>query len=148
MTENTREITLDEAKQLYNSFDLIKPFLLSKFTKNELDGSTVTQEEFDKFFEDTIFPLIDYSKTKFLDRNNNISETPTSRIELRNSKDAWLFDYNYDQKDKHFGYSCDISFMLYTKFYLDEFYLQPRMKNLVKKQFNLLDVTPDLFLEK
>ena len=148
MTENTREITLDEAKQLYNSFDLIKPFLLSKFTKNELDGSTVTQEEFDKFFEDTIFPLIDYSKTKFLDRNNNISETPTSRIELRNSKDAWLFDYNYDQKDKHFGYSCDISFMLYTKFYLNDFYLQPRMKNLVKKQFNLLDVTPDLFLEK
>ena len=148
MTENTREITLDEAKQLYNSFDLIKPFLLSKFTKDELDGSTVTQEEFDKFFEDTIFPLIDYSKTRFLDRNNNISETPTSRIELRNSKDAWLFDYNYDQKDKHFGYSCDISFMLYTKFYLNDFYLQPRMKNLVKKHFNLLDVTPDLFLEK
>ena len=148
MTENTREITLDEAKQLYNSFDLIKPFLLSKFTKDELDGSTVTQEEFDKFFEDTIFPLIDCSKTKFLDRNNNISETPTSRIELRNSKDAWLFDYNYDQKDKHFGYSCDISFMLYTKFYLNDFYLQPRMKNLVKKHFNLLDVTPDLFLEK
>ena len=148
MTENTREITLDEAKQLYNSFDLIKPFLLSKFTKDEWDGSTVTQEEFDKFFEETIFPLIDYSKTRFLDRNNNVSKTPTSRIELRNSKDAWLFDYNYDQKDKHFGYSCDISFMLYTKFYLDEFYLQPRMKNLVKKQFNLLDVTPDLFLEK
>ena len=148
MTENTREITLDEAKQLYNSFDLIKPFLLSKFTKDELEGSTVTQEEFDKFFEETIFPLIDYSKTRFLDRNNNISETPTSRIELRNSKDAWLFDYNYDQKDKHFGYSCDISFMLYTKFYLNDFYLQPRMKNLVKKHFNLLDVTPDLFLEK
>ena len=148
MTENTREITLDEAKQLYNSFDFIKPFLLSKFTKDELEGSTVTQEEFDKFFEETIFPLIDYSKTRFLDRNNNISETPTSRIELRNSKDVWLFDYNYDQKDKHFGYSCDISFMLYTKFYLNDFYLQPRMKNLVKKHFNLLDVTPDLFLEK
>ena len=148
MTENTREITLEEAKQLYNSFDLIKPFLLSKFTKDELEGSTVTQEEFDKFFEETIFPLIDYSKTRFLDRNNNISETPTSRIELRNSKDVWLFDYNYDQKDKHFGYSCDISFMLYTKFYLNDFYLQPRMKNLVKKHFNLLDVTPDLFLEK
>ena len=148
MTENTREITLDEAKQLYNSFDLIKPFLLSKFSKDELEGSTVTQEEFNKFFEETIFPLIDYSKTRFLDRNNNISETPTSRIELRNSKDVWLFDYNYDQKDKHFGYSCDISFMLYTKFYLNDFYLQPRMKNLVKKHFNLLDVTPDLFLEK
>ena len=148
MTENTREITLDEAKQLYNSFDFIKPFLLSKFTKDELEGSTVTQEEFDKFFEETIFPLIDYSKTRFLDRNNNVSKIPTSRIELRNSNDAWLFDYNYDQKDKHFGYSCDISFMLYTKFYLDEFYLQPRMKNLVKKHFNLLDVTPDLFLEK
>ena len=148
MTENTREITLDEAKQLYNSFDLIKPFLLSKFSKDELEGSTVTQEEFNKFFEENIFPLIDYSKTRFLDRNNNISETPTSRIELRNSKDVWLFDYNYDQKDKHFGYSCDISFMLYTKFYLNDFYLQPRMKNLVKKHFNLLDVTPDLFLEK
>ena len=147
MAENA-QITLEEAKQLYNSFDVIKPFLLSKFSKDELDGSTVTQEEFNKFFEETIFPLIDYSKTRFLDRNNNISETPTSRIELRNSKDAWLFDYDYDQKHKHFGYSCDISFMLYTKFYLNDFYLQPRMKNLVKKHFNLLDVTPDLFLEK
>ena len=149
MPENTREITLDEAKKIYNSNEEAKTIMLSKFSKDELEGKPIpTQEEFNKFFEENIFPLIDYSKTKFLDRNNNVSETPTSRIELRNSKDAWLFDYNYDQKDKHFGYSCDISFMLYTKFYLNDFYLQPRMKNLVKKHFNLLDVTPDLFLEK
>ena len=150
MLENTREITLEEAKKLYNSSEEAKVFLLSKFTKEELEGKNIpTQEEFNKFFEENIFPLIDYSKTKFLDCNNgHVSKTPTSRIELNNSDNKWLFDYNYDQKDKHFGYSCDISFMLYTKFYLNDFYLQPRMKNLVKKHFNLLDVTPDLFLEK
>ena len=77
MAENA-QITLEEAKQLYNSFDVIKPFLLSKFSKDELDGSTVTQEEFNKFFEDTIFPLIDCSKTRYLDNNGNGSKIQTS----------------------------------------------------------------------
>ena len=49
MAENTREITLAEAKKLYNSSEEAKVFLLSKFTKDELEGKNIpTQEEFNK----------------------------------------------------------------------------------------------------
>ena len=41
MPENTREITLEEAKKLYNSSEEAKVFLLSKFTKDELEGKVV-----------------------------------------------------------------------------------------------------------
>ena len=142
MTENTREITLDEAKQLYNSFDLIKPFLLSKFTKDELDGSTVTQEEFDKFFEDTIFPLIDCSKTRYLDNNGNGSKIQTSRIELRNSDNKLLFEY--DQKKHCFWYSYDRVYTIFQKqFLLQNDNIYRLMKILVKKHFGLHIVKPD-----
>ena len=140
MSENA-QITLEEAKKLYNSSEEAKVFLLSKFTKDELEGKNIpSQEEFNKFFEENIFPLIDYSKTKFLDRNNNVSETPTSRIELRNSKDAWLFDYDYNNKKQPFWYS----FQRVYRIFMNEFSLQDvdrhrLMKSLVEKRFNLRD---------
>ena len=142
MAENA-QITLEEAKQLYNSFDLIKPFLLSKFTKDELEGSTVTQEEFDNFFEENIFSQIDYSKTKFLDCNNgHVSKTPTSRIELNNSDNKWLFDYNYEQKRQRFWYSYQrVYTILQNKFSLQYDECRCFMKSLVEKYFNLTDVT-------
>ena len=146
MPENTREITLGEAKKLYNSSEEAKVCLLSKFTKDELEGKNIpTQEEFNKFFEENIFPLIDYSKTKFLDRNNNVSETPTSRIELRNSKDAWLFDYDYNNKKQPFWYS----FQRVYRIFMNEFSLQDvdrhrLMKSLVEKYFNLKDTLPEI----
>ena len=142
MTENTREITLDEAKKLYNSSEESKVFLLSKFTKEELEGKNIpSQEEFNKFFEENIFSQIDYSKTKFLDCNGDVSKTPTSRIELRDSDDKWLFDYNYDQKNQQFYYSY---YRVYTIFQ-NQFSLQDDdilMKSLVEKHFNLHGVIP------
>ena len=139
MTENTREITLDEAKKLYNSSEESKVFLLSKFTKEELEGKTVpTQEEFNKFFEENIFPLIDYSKTKFLDNNGNVSKTPTSRIELNNSDNKWLFDYNYEQKNSRFLYSYKRVYLIFMKqFSLQDVDRHRLMKSLVEKHFNL-----------
>ena len=144
MTENTREITLDEAKKLYNSSEESKVFLLSKFTKEELEGKTVpTQEEFNKFFEENIFTLIDNSKTKFLDNNGNVSKTPTSRIELRNSNNEWLFDYNYDQKNQHFYYSYDRVYTIFKrKFSLQDDDRHRLMKSLVEKHFKLRDTQP------
>jgi len=144
MPENTREITLAEAKKLYNSSEEAKVFLLSKFTKDELEGKTVpTQEEFNKFFEENIFPLIDYSKTKFLDCNNgHVSKTPTSRIELNNSDNKWLFDYNYEQKRQRFWYSYQrVYTILQNKFSLQYDECRCFMKSLVEKYFNLTDVT-------
>ena len=146
MTENTREITLDEAKKLYNSSEESKVFLLSKFTKEELEGKTVpTQEEFNKFFEDTILSTIDYSKTKFLNINSyyNSSKTPTSRIELRNSNNEWFFDYNYEQKNQHFWYSYYRVYTIFmTKISLQDDDRHRLMKSMVEKHFNLHGVIP------
>ena len=144
MAENTREITLDEAKKLYNSSEEAKEFLLSKFTKEELEGKTIpTQEEFNKFFEENIFSQIDYSKTKFLDCNNgHVSKTPTSRIELCNSDDKWLFDYNYDQKTQRVWYSYQrVYTIVMNKFSLQDVDRHRLMKSLVEKHLNLHGIT-------
>ena len=147
--ENIAQVSLDEAQKLYNSptaSDDIKLFLLSKFTKEELEGKKIpTQEEFNKFFEENIFPLIDYSKTKFLNINSyyNSSKTPTSRIELRNSNNEWLFDYNYDQKNQHFYYSYDRVYTIFKrKFSLQDDDRHRLMKSLVEKHFKLRDTQP------
>ena len=145
MSENTREITLEEAKKLYNSSEEAKVCLLSKFTKDELEGKNIpTQEEFNKFFEENIFPLIDYSKTKFLDCNNgHVSKTPTSRIELNNSDNKWLFDYNYEQKNSRFLYSYKRVYLIFMKqFSLHDFDRNRLMKSLVEKHFNLMNTQP------
>ena len=120
MSENTREITLEEAKKLYNSSEYAKTIMLSKFTKDELEGKNIpTQDEFNKFFEENIFPLIDYSKTRFLDSCGRNSKTPTSIIKLCNSKDQWLFGYDYDQKNPVFWYSYTRVYnILHKNFYL------------------------------
>ena len=144
MAENTREITLDEAKKLYNSSEEAKSFLLSKFTKEELEGKNIpTQEEFNKFFEDTIFPLIDYSKTKFLDRDGHVSKIPTSRIELNNSNGNWLFDYDYNTKKQPFWYSFQLVYRIFMKAFSLQYVDRHRlMKSLVEKHFNLRDTQP------
>ena len=148
--ENIAQLSLDEAKKLYNSptaSDDIKLFLLSKFTKEELERKPVTQEDlqedFNKFFEEKIFTLIDKSKSWFLNCDGGISQTPTSRIRLNTSNGDWLFDYDYNQKNPHFHYSVYIIyFNIVTKVAVSEDELQPLMKNMVEKYFNLHDVTP------
>ena len=138
------EITLKEAKELYNSSEEIKAFLLTKFTKDELEGKNIpTQEEFDNFFEENIFPLIDYSKTKFLDNNKDVSNTPTSRIELRDSDDNWLFDYNYGQKNHWFWYSYVRVYIIFIRqFSLQDVDRHRLIKGVVEKYFNLRDTQP------
>ena len=149
MTENTREITLEEAKKLYNSSEEAKTIMLSKFTKDELEGKYIpTQDEFNKFFEEKIFTLIDYSKTKFLDNNEHVSNTPTSRFELRNSDDKWFFDYNYEQKNQHFWYSYNrVCSIFMNQFHLQDVDRHRLMKSLVEKHFNLRDTQPKSYLD-
>jgi hypothetical protein len=144
MSENTREITLEEAKKLYNSSDEAKAFLLSKFTKDELEGKLVpTQEEFNKFFEENVFPLIDYSKTKFLDSCGRNSKIPTSKIKLCNSADDWLFGYDYDQKNIRFFYSYTRVYnILHKKFYLCVGDINNLMISIVENIFNVYGVKP------
>ena len=143
MSENA-QITLEEAKNLYNSSEEAKVLLLllSKFTKDELEGKNIpTQEEFNKFFEENILSQIDYSKTKFLDCDGCASKTPTSRIRLKNSDGNWLFDYNYDQKNQHFYYSYDRVYDIVDKrFSLKVIEFEKYMKIITEKYFDLTDV--------
>jgi hypothetical protein len=147
MEKLTREITLDEAKNLYNANDEINVFLLSKFTKEELEGKTLpSQEEFNKFFENTICPLIDMTEMNYLTNDGYSSQTPTGRIELNNSNGNWLFDYDYDQKNPHFW--CSYTRVYYTfnmRFSLQEFEFIQLMKNVVETRFKLTGVTPEIY---
>jgi hypothetical protein len=144
MTENTREITIDDARKLYNSSEEAKTFLLSRFTKEELEGKNIpSQEEFDTFFEENILSLIDNSKTKFSDSNGIVSKKPTSSILLFNSNGEWLFDYNYDQKNQGFWYSYDRVYTIFMNTFSLSYVDRDRlMKSLVKKHFNLRDTQP------
>ena len=144
MSENTREITLDEAKKIYNSNQEAKTIMLSKYTKDELEGKTIpSQEEFNKFFEENIFPLIDHSKTTFLDSCGNVSKIPTSIIKLNNSNNECLFDYNYDQKNHWFWYSYVRVYIIFIRqFSLQDVDRHRLMKGVVEKHFNLRDTQP------
>ena len=118
--------------------------LYDKINNKNIQYIAPTQEEFDKFFEDNIFSQIDYSKSSFLDCNNGyVSKIPTSRIKLRNSRDEWLFDYDYNNRNSFFWYESD---RVYTIF-MDQFSLQDAdrnrlMKGLIAKYFNLRDTQP------
>ena len=136
MPEKTREITLDEAKKLYNSYEEGKAVLLSKFTKDELEGKTVTQEEFNKFFEDTILSTIDDIKTV---SGQCLGDMLNNRLIIRNYEDKWLFDYS----NTHFLYSYDrVGSILRSKFSLSLSEIDRLIKMQLVKNFNLPYVTP------
>ena len=136
MPKNTREITLDEAKTLYNSYEEGKAVLLSKFTKDELEGKTVTQEEFNKFFEDNILSTIDDIKTV---SGQCLGDMLNNRLIIRNYEDKWLFDYS----NTHFLYSYDrVGSILRSKFSLSLSEIDRLIKMQLVKNFNLPYVTP------
>ena len=136
MPEKTREITLDEAKKLYNSSEEGKSVLLSKFNKDELEGKTVTQEEFNKFFEDNILSTIDDIKTV---SGQCLGDMLNNRLIIRNYEDKWLFDYS----NTHFLYSYDrVGSILRSKFSLSLSEIDRLIKMQLVKNFNLPYVTP------
>ena len=66
------------------------------------------------------------------------AKMPTSRIQLRNSNEDCLFDYDYNQKTPHFYYSHYLIREKLTNHFLltyDE--IQILMKNIIEKYFNL-----------
>jgi hypothetical protein len=136
-------LTLTDGISVYNALKQSINTLNKKFSIDELEGKSIpTQEEFNKFFEENIFPLIDYSKTKFFDCYGKVSKTPTSRIELRNSDNEWLFDYNYDQENQYFWYSYDRVYTIFMNtFSLQDVDRHRLMKSLAEKHFKLYNVT-------
>ena len=159
------ELTIEEARKIYASSDEMKSLMLTKYTKDELDG--VTHEEFDKKllkflgqcakkdvfekhkltqeeFDNTFIELLGQcTKTVFLDENGFTSDLPTNRIELRNSSDEWLFDITFIGNYPHFW----VNYSRVWKIFKDKYSLQDNditklMKNQVKIRFGLDYVTP------
>ena len=137
-------LSLTDGIECYKTLKQSINILNKKFSIEDLEGKNIpSQEEFNTFFEENIFPLIDYSKTTFLDCDGVDSKTPTSRIELNNSNNEWLFDYNYDQKNQWFWYSYDRVYTIFqTQFSLQDVDRHRLMKSLVEKHFNLRDTQP------
>ena len=135
------ELTIEEARKIYASSDEMKSLMLTKFSKAELEKHEVTQEEFDKKF---LGLLGQCTKTVFLDENGFTSNLPTSRIELRNSNDEWMFDIQFTGKNKHFWGNYYRVWKIFTNTYsLEDVDIKLLMKNKIHIRFGLDDVTPE-----
>jgi len=135
MSENTRELTLEEAKKLYK-------FIRNKFTILELNCK-ITQEDFNLFFQENILTMVDQRKSKFIDSDGYKSKIPTSRIQLNNADGDWLFEYDYNQKNTHFWYSYyRIGVVLCKHFAISESELELLMKYNIEKTFKILNTIP------
>ena len=134
------ELTIEEARKIYNESDEMKSLMLTKFSKAELEKPEVTQEEFDKTFLELLGQC---TKTVFLDERGYKSKLPTNRIELRNPNDEWMFDILFTGKNKHFW----VSYYRVWKIFKDKYSLQDNditklMKNQMNIQFGLDDIPP------
>ena len=138
------ELTIEEARKIYATTDDMKSLMLTKFSKSELEKHEVTQEEFDKTF---LRLLGQCTKTVFLDEAGDESPLPTNRIELRNSDNEWMFDIQFTGKNKHFWANYYRVWKIFTNTYsLEDVDIKLLMKNQVKIQFGLDDVTPGAML--
>ena len=138
------ELTVEEARKIYNESDSLKSLMLTKFSKEELEMPRITQEEFDKTFLEL---LAKCTKTVFLDENGYKSGAPTNRIELRNSDDRRLFDIQFTGK-KHFCVSYWRIWKIFeSRYELQDNEIQRLMKNQMKLRFGLDDITPVPFIE-
>ena len=133
------ELTIEEARKIYNESDEMKSLMLTKFSKAELEKPEVTQEEFDKTFLELLGQC---TKTVFLDEDWVESKLPTNRIVLKNSNNDWMFDICFTGKNKHFW----VSYFRVWKIFKDKYSLQDNaiqrlMKNQVNTVFGLDDIT-------
>ena len=133
------ELTIEEARKIYNESDEMKSLMLTKFSKAELEKHEVTQEEFDKTFLELLGQC---TKTVFLDEYGYTTKLPTNRIVLKNSNNDWMFDICFTGKHKHFWLNnfrvWNILADTYSLNYID---IQRLMTNQVKIRFGLDDVT-------
>ena len=133
------ELTLDEAREVYKKSDSLKSLMLTKFSKEELEKSEVTQEAFDKTFQELLGQC---TKTVFLDEDGYPCRVPTNRIEWRNSDGKWLFDIQFTGKE-HFWVNYDRVWSIFeSKYGLQYDDIKRLMKNQIKQRFELDDSKP------
>ena len=138
------DLTIEEARKIYASSDEMKSLMLTKFTKEDLEKHAVTQKEFDKMFLELLGQC---TKSVFLDEYGYTTKLPTNRIVLKNSNNDWMFDITFTGKNKRFWVNYYRVWKIFTNTYsLEDVDIKLLMKNQVKIQFGLDDVTPGAML--
>ena len=83
------------------------------------------------------------SNVRFLNKNCEVSNYPTSRFEILNENGEWLFDIDYDSKNPRFLYSYyRIFIFLKLKYLINYNDFQEVMKSMLEEHLNLKGVTP------
>ena len=83
------------------------------------------------------------SNVRFLDKNCEVSNYPTSRFEILNEEGKWLFDIDYDSKHQHFWYSYHRILVIFRENYSINYDdIQEVMKSILEEPLNLKGVTP------
>ena len=136
------ELTIEEARKIYNESDSLKSLMLTKFSKEELETPVVTQEEFNKTFLKLLEKCI---KTVYFDEHGHKSSVPTSWMELmadENDRD-WILDIKYTGENKHFWVSYWRVWQIFKdKYNLPDKEIQRLMKNMMGILFGIYDITP------
>ena len=134
------ELTLEEARKLYKQSASLKEMMLMKFSKEELEKTRITQEEFDKAFLELLGKC---TKTVFFDAHGNECTVPSNRIELRNDSNKWMFDIQFTGENRHFWVNyCRVWSIFESRYGLQDDDIERLMKNQMKIRFGLDDITP------
>ena len=138
------ELTLEEARKLYKQSASLKEMMLMKFSKEELEKTRITQEEFDKAFLELLGKC---TKTGFLDARGYPSKVPTNMIRLYDSDNKWMFDIQFTGEHRHFWVNYDRVWSIFeSKYELQYTDIELLMKNQMKQQFGMDDTTPDTWV--
>ena len=138
-------MNMEKVKQAYKENSMLRGILKEFFTEEELTSSVtveekknkVTQESFNKAFNE----IIEGSTQRYLDpETGRVSKKKTSRIEVLDSNDKWLIDYDTNPEDSYFWYQYDrVHVILRDKFSLQFKEIQRLMKRMVETQFKMKD---------
>ena len=131
----------------------------------EVNGVTIvlTEDQVNKILEQTnikdtkelvkqeILEMLEKYKSnvRFLNKNCEVSNYPTSRFEILNENGEWLFDIDYDSKNPRFLYSYYRIWVVFSEKYSinhDDF--QEVMKSILEEHLNLKGVIPLAYLLK
>ena len=134
------ELTLEEARKLYKQSASLKEMMLMKFSKEELEKTRITQEEFDKAFLELLGKC---TTTTFLYTDLNASKFPTNMIRLADSDNKWMFNICFTGENKHFWVNYDRVWIIFESRYgLQDTDIERLMKNQMKQRFGMDNITP------
>ena len=122
-----------------NSSDEVKEILKTKFSNKDLGIGDVKQQ-----IRNEILEIIkkNIKNVMFLDEYGFVYDLP-SRLEIFDENRDWLFDIDYNEKNKHFWYSYNRIFKVFeSKFNINLMNFNEIMNIVVKEDLKMDGVTP------